>query len=151
MKTLSHVHQAAFYFIKTSITIGTTNKKQARCVYVLWSARERSSPATRRSLSFVVFNGSIATLNCTNTRDISLHVLKEHNKKAGGQVAAKTVRTEPKVERAWGRGLSPPLPSPLLPLSTNDHWSVDKNSKVELKISDVEFAIWRGKWQNASS
>ena len=29
---------------------------------------------------------------------------------------------------------------------TNDHWSVNKNSKV-----DVEFVIWRGDWRNATS
>ena len=34
-------------------------------------------------------------------------------------------------------------PSPPLPLSTNDHWSVNTNSKVELKISDVEVAMRR--------
>ena len=33
----------------------------------------------------------------------------------------------------------------------NDHYSVNKNSEVLLKIYMVEFEIWLGKWKNAPS
>ena len=33
----------------------------------------------------------------------------------------------------------------------NDHWSVNENSQVVLKIHMVEFEIWLGKWQNTLS
>ena len=47
----------------------------------------------------------------------------------------------------------PPSPNPTKAsfVSTNDHWSVNTNSKVELKIYDVQFEIWRGDWPNATS
>ena len=36
-------------------------------------------------------------------------------------------------------------------VSTNDDWSVNKNSKVDFKIYEVEFEIWRGDLRNAPS
>ena len=52
-----------------------------------------------------------------------------------------------------GRKSRSPSPTPTKAsfVLTNDHWSVNKNSKVELKIYNVEFEIWRGDWWNAAS
>ena len=36
-------------------------------------------------------------------------------------------------------------------VSTNDDWSVNKNSKVDLKMYEVEFEIWLGDLRNALS
>ena len=46
--------------------------------------------------------------------------------------------------------LPSPTPTKTSFVSTNDHWSVNKNSKVEFKIYEVEFEIWRGhiSWSN---
>ena len=49
-------------------------------------------------------------------------------------------------EKAEGGGQSVAISHP-----HNDNWSVNKNSKVELKMYDVEFEIWRGDWPNVAS
>ena len=44
-----------------------------------------------------------------------------------------------------------PTPTKTSFVSTNDHWSVNKKSKIELKIYDVEFEISHGDRRNAAS
>ena len=48
-------------------------------------------------------------------------------------------------------GSPSPTPTKTSFVSTNDHWSVNKNSKIELEINDAEFEISHGDRQNAAS
>ena len=130
---------AVFYFFK-NLNIIINNK-----VYVLWSARERSSLATRRSLSFaVVINGSIVTL--THPGLVLIHVLKDWT--LTGKL---TARWKSRNKR---RGYSRKslgkrsIPSPPLPLLNNEHWSVNKNSQG--RVENLQCEAVSGKIHRAS-
>jgi len=84
---------------------------------------------------------------------------KQHFQTFWLEVEVLCCRTESLFQKAWwtkepGEEVdrSPsPTPTKASFVSTNDHWSVNKNSKVKLKIYDAEFEIWRSDWWNAAS
>ena len=112
------MHKTAFHFLN----LNDINKM---LLLTLISQRKKFSGDAKKSL----FGGILKT-QITDHLKWTLHVWEG----AGKHLRAK-----------YDGLKSHPRPTPRQMVLINDHWSVNKNSEVVLKIFKVEFDIWLGK------
>ena len=112
------MHKTAFHFLN----LNDINKM---LLLTLISQRKKFSGDAKMSL----FGGILKT-QITDHLKWTLHVWEG----AGKHLRAK-----------YDGLKSHPRPTPRQMVFINDHWSVNKNSEVVLKIFEVQFEIWLGK------